>query len=182
MDYSPPDFSGILQQNIGVGSHFLLRGISLTQALNPRLLYRRWILYRGVTREAHCGTKTWTSGSSLRSAVAACCFQRLCAAAGGSLGYWHGCSLVTEWGLQRELCLRGPWRLQQTLQVWAARAHLPTLTKSLLDPELRDAGTRLGLLLVSWDFLPGRGFTLPQTQAPAPRPLSVLSVCVSNKY
>ena len=32
-------------KNTGVGSHFLLQRIFLTQGLNPRLLHCRWILY-----------------------------------------------------------------------------------------------------------------------------------------
>ena len=32
-------------KNTGVGSHFLLQGIFLTQGLNPGLLHCRWILY-----------------------------------------------------------------------------------------------------------------------------------------
>ena len=34
------------------------RGIFPDQGLNLRLLYRRRVLYRGVTWEAHCGAKT----------------------------------------------------------------------------------------------------------------------------
>ena len=32
-------------KNTGVGSHYLLQGISLIQGLNPSLLHCRWILY-----------------------------------------------------------------------------------------------------------------------------------------
>ena len=40
------DFSG---KNTGVGGHFHLQGIFLTQGLNPGLLHCRWILYRSAT-------------------------------------------------------------------------------------------------------------------------------------
>ena len=33
------------KKNNGVGCHFLLQGIFLTQGLNPHLLHCRWILY-----------------------------------------------------------------------------------------------------------------------------------------
>ena len=49
----PWDFSNM---NAGVGCHFLLQGIFLTQGLNPHLqhpLYFRWILYCQATWEAH---------------------------------------------------------------------------------------------------------------------------------
>ena len=39
-------------KNIGVGCHFLLQGIFLTQGSNPSLLHCRWILYHWATREA----------------------------------------------------------------------------------------------------------------------------------
>ena len=41
MDYSPPGsfVHGILQARTGVGSHFLLQGIFLTQGSNPHLLH-----------------------------------------------------------------------------------------------------------------------------------------------
>ena len=47
MDCSPPspcpwDFPG---KNAGMGCHFLLQGIFLTQGLNLHLLLGRWILY-----------------------------------------------------------------------------------------------------------------------------------------
>ena len=38
----PQDFPG---KNTGVGCHFLLQGIFLTQGSNPCLLHCRWILY-----------------------------------------------------------------------------------------------------------------------------------------
>ena len=46
MDYSPPGSSlhGILQDT-GVGCHFLLQGIFLTQGLNPSLLHSMQIIY-----------------------------------------------------------------------------------------------------------------------------------------
>ena len=57
MDCSPPDSSvhGILQARIlenGVGCHFPLQGIFLTQGLNLCLLLGRWFLYHWATREA----------------------------------------------------------------------------------------------------------------------------------
>ena len=47
MDCSPPGSSvhGILQASTGVGCHFLLQGIFLTQGSNPGLLYFRQMLY-----------------------------------------------------------------------------------------------------------------------------------------
>ena len=39
-------------KNTGVGCHFLLQGIFLTQGLNPHLLIGRWILYHWATWEA----------------------------------------------------------------------------------------------------------------------------------
>ena len=42
------DFLG---KNTGVGCHFLLQGIFLTQGSNPRLLHCGWIFYHFVTRE-----------------------------------------------------------------------------------------------------------------------------------
>ena len=47
MDCSPSGFSvhGNLQENTGVGSHFLLQGIFPTQRLNPHLLHCKQILY-----------------------------------------------------------------------------------------------------------------------------------------
>ena len=45
----PQDFPG---KNTGVGCHFPLQGIFLTQGLNPPLLHCRWILYLCTTREA----------------------------------------------------------------------------------------------------------------------------------
>ena len=49
MDCSPPGSSvhGLSQARIleGVGCHFLLQGIFLTQGLNPGLLHCRWILF-----------------------------------------------------------------------------------------------------------------------------------------
>ena len=50
----PRDFPG---KNTGVGCHFLLQGIFLTQGLNPSLLYLlhcRWFLYHWVTWEVPC--------------------------------------------------------------------------------------------------------------------------------
>ena len=46
---SPWDF---LDQNAGVGCHFLLQGISLTWESKLHLLPCRWILYHWATREA----------------------------------------------------------------------------------------------------------------------------------
>ena len=43
------DFPG---KNPGMGCHFLLQGIFLTQGLNPHLLHYKWILYYWATREA----------------------------------------------------------------------------------------------------------------------------------
>ena len=40
-------------QNTGVGSHFLLQEIFLTQGLKPCLLHCRQILYHWATREVH---------------------------------------------------------------------------------------------------------------------------------
>ena len=42
----PWDFPG---KNAGLGCHFLLQGIFLTQGWNPHLLLGRWILYHGAT-------------------------------------------------------------------------------------------------------------------------------------
>ena len=44
----PWDFPG---KNTGVGCHFLLQGIFLTQGWDPHLLQCRWILYCWATRE-----------------------------------------------------------------------------------------------------------------------------------
>ena len=41
------DFPG---KNIGVGCHFFLQRIFLTQGLNPHLLLGRWILYQWATK------------------------------------------------------------------------------------------------------------------------------------
>ena len=50
MDSSPPwDFPG---KNTGMGCHFLLQGIFLTQELNLHLLHCRQILYHWATEEA----------------------------------------------------------------------------------------------------------------------------------
>ena len=48
MDCSPPGSSsrGILQASTGVGCHFLLQGIFLTQGSNPGLPHCRQMLYR----------------------------------------------------------------------------------------------------------------------------------------
>ena len=46
----PWDFPG---KNTGVGCHFLLQGIFLTQGSDPPLLLCRWTLYHLVTRKAH---------------------------------------------------------------------------------------------------------------------------------
>ena len=48
VDCSPPGSSvhGILQARTGVGHHFLLQGIFLTQGWNPGLLHGRQMLYR----------------------------------------------------------------------------------------------------------------------------------------
>ena len=47
--HNPRDSLG---KNIGVGYHFLLQGIFLTQESNPYLLLGRWILYHHATQEA----------------------------------------------------------------------------------------------------------------------------------
>ena len=54
IDCSPPGSSvhGILDMNTGVDYHALLQGIFPTQALNPRLLLGRQILYHCVMQEA----------------------------------------------------------------------------------------------------------------------------------
>ena len=57
----PWDFSG---KNTGVGCHFLLQGIFLTQGSNPReqhLLLGRQILYHWATWEAPWPGFTWTA-------------------------------------------------------------------------------------------------------------------------
>ena len=46
----PWDFPG---KNTGVGCHFLLQEIFLTQGSNPHLLHCRWILYHLATWETH---------------------------------------------------------------------------------------------------------------------------------
>ena len=46
----PQDFLG---ENSGVGCHFFLQGISLTQELNPHPLLGEWILQHCTSREAH---------------------------------------------------------------------------------------------------------------------------------
>ena len=48
-DSGPWDFPG---KDAGVGCHFLLQGIDLTQESNSHLLYLRQILYHSATREA----------------------------------------------------------------------------------------------------------------------------------
>ena len=65
----PWDFPG---NNNGVGCHFLLQGIFLTQGSKPcllRLLYCRQILYHRATREAH---HTWLSSVQFSSAAQSC--------------------------------------------------------------------------------------------------------------
>ena len=62
MDYNPPgssvlgDSSG---RNTGVGYHFLLQGIFLTQELNSFLPHCRWILYHWATWETHIFLTVW---------------------------------------------------------------------------------------------------------------------------
>ena len=55
-------------QNTGVGSHFLLQGIFLTQGSNPSLLHCRWILYhlshQGSPRILEWVAYPFSSGSS----------------------------------------------------------------------------------------------------------------------
>ena len=55
-------------QNAGVGSHFLLQGIFLTQGSNPSLLHCRWILYylshQGSPRILEWVAYPFSSGSS----------------------------------------------------------------------------------------------------------------------
>ena len=50
MDCSPGNFPG---KSTGVGCHFLLQGIILSQGSNPGLLHCRQMLYLWATREAH---------------------------------------------------------------------------------------------------------------------------------
>ena len=50
----PWNFSG---KNAGVGRHFLLQEIFLTQGLNPGLLLGRRILYHGATWENYTDDK-----------------------------------------------------------------------------------------------------------------------------
>ena len=58
----PRDFPG---NNTGVGFHFLLQGIFLTQGSNPNLLHCRWILYHCATREAHSSGESEVAQSCL---------------------------------------------------------------------------------------------------------------------
>ena len=53
----PWDFPG---KNTGVGWHFLLHGIFLTQGSNLCLQFCRWILYHWASWEAHIYTHTHT--------------------------------------------------------------------------------------------------------------------------
>ena len=58
----PWDFSG---KNTGVGCHFLLQGIFLTQELNLSLLLGKWILYRWAPGPVPCGlghSGSWIAG------------------------------------------------------------------------------------------------------------------------
>ena len=61
-------------KNTGVGCHFLLQGIFLTQGLDPHLLLGRWILYYfpgfppGKPR-VYC---TWAHAKSLQSCLTLC--------------------------------------------------------------------------------------------------------------
>ena len=49
--HQAPLFLGFPRQNTGVGCHFLLQGIFLTQGSNVRLLYCRRILHHRVTKD-----------------------------------------------------------------------------------------------------------------------------------
>ena len=67
MDCRPPgscpwDFPG---KNTGVGCHFLLQVIFLTEGLNLHLLYCMWILYNWATWEANYGTCGFQMASSV---------------------------------------------------------------------------------------------------------------------
>ena len=55
----PWDFPG---KNNGVGCHFLLQRIFLTQELNLSLLLGRQILYHGATWEAPCLKSVYYQG------------------------------------------------------------------------------------------------------------------------
>ena len=75
----PWDFPG---KNTGVGCHFLLQGIFLTQGSNLHLLHCRWILYHWATWEANYGTcgfqmasSVALAGSSLRTGQSRLLFQ-----------------------------------------------------------------------------------------------------------
>ena len=63
--YSPWNSPG---QNIGVGSHFLLQGIFLSQGSNPGLPHCRWILYqlshKGSPKIPGLGTLSLLQGGS----------------------------------------------------------------------------------------------------------------------
>ena len=56
------DFPG---KNTGMGCHFLLQGILLTQGSNPYLLLGEWILYHCATREAHSSGESEVAQSCL---------------------------------------------------------------------------------------------------------------------
>ena len=55
MDCSPPGSSVFLGKNTGVGCHFLLQGIFLTQESNQGLLHCRQILYQLSYQGSSCG-------------------------------------------------------------------------------------------------------------------------------
>ena len=50
--FQAPLSMGFPSKNTGVGCHFLLQGILLTQGWTPHLLLGRWILYHRATWEA----------------------------------------------------------------------------------------------------------------------------------
>ena len=50
--HQAPLSMGFPGKNPGMGCHFLLQGIFLTQGLNPQLLHYKWILYHWAIREA----------------------------------------------------------------------------------------------------------------------------------
>ena len=65
----PWNFPG---KNTGVGCHFFLQGIFLTQESNPCLLHCRWILYCWATREApnlHLYVSFFSSVSSIQPLI-----------------------------------------------------------------------------------------------------------------
>ena len=106
MDYSPPrllcpqDFP---DKHTGMGCHFLLQGIFLTQGLNPGLPHCRQFLYHWATREA------WVPGVMARNSSHWCKVQL------PSLSGPEGVRPTTE-GLERGLKTPGPLLLPKSLQ------------------------------------------------------------------